>query len=347
MLTKRREKRVSFPWSRLSAGVLILQLTFTGCTLIDMSAPSVKVPRPPSPPPAAPTPPATPPPPPPAAAKPPAAKAATAKKTTAKPAASKKAAAKPAPAPAPALAIPPPASPVPATESGSVPPPIPSAPPLPAHFQAFKANTLSPEEQRTGWTLLFNGRNTEGWRGFGKEKFPERGWVVEKGWLKHLAKGGGGDIVTFQAFSDFELQWEWKIAQGGNSGLKYFIDERRGAPIGHEYQMIDDLRHPDAAHGPKRQTGSLYDVLPVAAHVPSDAGLTHQSRLIVRGDHVEHWLNGDKVLEYELGSAQLLEAKASSKFKNVETYGTKFGTRLLLQDHGDEIWVRNIKVRRL
>lgn len=205
-------------------------------------------------------------------------------------------------------------------------------------------NTLSSAEQRAGWELLFNGRDTSGWRGFGRDSFPASGWVVEDGWLRHLPKGGGGDIITTRTFRNFELAWEWKVAPGGNSGLKYFISEARKAPIGHEYQLIDDSLHPDAGHGPKRQTASLYDALPPVDPPVRPAGLVNTSRVVVRGDDVEHWLNGRRVLAYRLGEA-LSEAKAASKFRSEARWGTGFATPILLQDHSDEVAFRSIKIR--
>ena len=198
-----------------------------------------------------------------------------------------------------------------------------------------------------GWRPLFDGHTTAGWRAFGKVEFPAKGWVAEDGWLKHLAKGGGGDIITTEMFVDFELSWEWRVAPGANSGVKYFIDEGRGAPIGHEYQLIDDKLHPDALIGPKRQTASLYDALPPTSHPLKPAGEINSSRILVRGNHVEHWLNGVMVLSYEIGSPELAAAKAQSKFKNEAKWGTKFATPILLQDHGDEIWFRKILVHPL
>ncbi len=205
-------------------------------------------------------------------------------------------------------------------------------------------NSLSAAERRAGWELLFNGQDTSGWRGFGKDAFPQSGWVVEDGWLRHLPKGGGGDIITTRMFRNFELSWEWKVAPGGNSGLKYFISEERRSPIGHEYQLIDDSLHPDAGHGPKRQTASLYDALPPVAPPVRPAGMVNTSRVIVRGDDVEHWLNGRRVLAYRLGSG-LTEAKAASKFRNEARWGTGFETPILLQDHSDEVAFRSIKIR--
>jgi hypothetical protein len=195
------------------------------------------------------------------------------------------------------------------------------------------------------WKVLFDGTGTEAWRGFLKTDFPAQGWVVQEGWLHHVAGAGGGDIITRETFGDFELEFEWRIAPGGNSGVKYFIDEKRGSPVGHEYQVIDDAAHPDAAHGPKRQTAALYDALAPVKAPTRPAGEINQSRIVVRGNHVEHWLNGQRVLEYELGSEALMAAKAASKFKGEAGWGTRFKTPILLQDHRDAVWYRNIRIR--
>jgi hypothetical protein len=205
----------------------------------------------------------------------------------------------------------------------------------------------TPGDSASGWIPLFDGKTTTGWRAFGKPAFPEKGWVVEDGWLKHTAKGGGGDIITTDTFENFELQWEWKVAPGANSGVKYFIDEKRGAPIGHEYQLIDDALHPDALVGPKRQTGSLYDALPPSNRELRPPGQVNTSSVIVLGNHVEHWLNGKRILAYDLGSAEMAAAKAASKFKNEAKWGTKFATPILLQDHGDEVSFRSLRIRPL
>lgn len=209
-------------------------------------------------------------------------------------------------------------------------------------------NSLTPKQKEKGWTLLFDGKTTEGWRGFKKPGFPEKGWVVEGGTLMHQPKGGGGDIMTTRTFSDYVFAFEFKLAPRANSGIKYFITEKRGGPIGHEYQVLDDETHPDGKAGLKRHTASFYDVLPVGSNkVLKPIGEWNKGKIKVQGKKVEHWLNGKKVLTYELGSEALKEAVAGSKFKNVDGFGTKYDHHILLQDHGDQVWYRNLKIREL
>jgi len=215
-----------------------------------------------------------------------------------------------------------------------------------ASLFAATPNQLTEEDKAAGWKLLFDGKNLEGWRSFKKETPPSKGWVLEEGWLHCLGKGGG-DIITVREFEDFELQWEWKQAPAGNSGVKYFVTESRGSPIAHEYQMIDEQGEPDAKQGKgKRVSAAFYDVLKLDRPAPTKpCGETNQSRIVVQGNRVEHWLNGVKVLEYSCGSEALKAAVAQSKFKDVEGFGNKIKGHLLLQDHHTEVWFTNIKVR--
>lgn len=224
-------------------------------------------------------------------------------------------------------------------------------------------NQLTAEETRAGWKLLFDGQSLAAWRGYALEGLPATGWTIEGDAIKHAKtngrpNGAGGDLVTREVFGDFDFRWEWRIGVAGNSGIKYFVIDRRatgGATLyvgddghsaaGFEYQMLDDERHPDAKNGPIRQSGSLYSLLPAnEAKRLKPVGEFNRSRLVVRGNHVEHWLNDVKVVEYDLGSPEMNAALAKSKYKDVPGLGTKFKTMLLIQDHGEEVWLRNLKI---
>ncbi len=209
---------------------------------------------------------------------------------------------------------------------------------------SVQPNQLTEAEKNAGWKLLFDGKTTQGWRSFKKQTFPDQGWAVENGWLKKVANVRGGDIITADTFNDFELQWEWRLAAKGNSGVKYFITEERASAVGHEYQMLDDIGKPSN----KGSTASFYAVLPPKTNGPlKPAGEINHSRVLVQGNQVEHWLNGEKVLEYELGSEEVMAGVATSKFKDVKGFGTKIKGHILLTDHRDEGWLRNIKIREL
>jgi hypothetical protein len=215
-------------------------------------------------------------------------------------------------------------------------------------FSAESINQLTEEDKAGGWKLLFDGKTTQGWHNF-KSKTASRGWKVEDGWLHCLGKEGGGDLISDAVFDNFDLQWEWKQATNGNSGLKYFVDESRESPLGHEYQMIDDERNADAklAKG-KRVTASFYDVLkPDRTDVTKSPGEINKSRVIVKGNQVEHWLNGAKVLDYSCDSEAVKAAVQQSKFKNTKGFGEKVRGHILLQDHHSEVWFRNIEIREL
>jgi hypothetical protein len=214
-------------------------------------------------------------------------------------------------------------------------------------------NALTPAEKEQGWRLLFDGKSTTGWRGFQNNTFPDKGWTVEEGCLKCLAKKGG-DIITTEKFTDFELTWEWRLAPKANSGVKYFVDEKRGGAngkisngaIAHEYQMIDDDHYPQKLPA-NEKTAAWYDVMPPKDAKPKPVGEFNQSRLIVQGKHVEHWLNRVLVVAYDTDSPESLAGIAASKFKNVPGFADKIPTPILLQDHNCVVWIRNLKLRAL
>jgi hypothetical protein len=207
-------------------------------------------------------------------------------------------------------------------------------------------NQPTDTEKVAGGRLLFDGKTTAGWQGANHRPFPQRGWVVDNGCLKHLANGGGGDIVTTDQFTDFEFDFEWRLGPGANSGVKYLLRQGAAGVVGHEYQLWDQPGQDASGPPNKGSTASFYDVLPPKPHQPlRPPGQFNHSRILVQGQHVEHWLNGEKVLEYELGSEAVKAAVAASKFKAVTGFGTRIRTSLLLQDHGGEVWFRNLKLR--
>jgi hypothetical protein len=207
-------------------------------------------------------------------------------------------------------------------------------------------NELTEQEKKDGWKLLFDGKTTKGWHSFRKTTFPEKGWIVKDGTLDLIAKSKAGDIVSDEKFSDFDLSWDWKIEREGNNGLKYLVTEERTDGIGHEYQMQDDIDGHDK--GEIHSTAAFYDVLPPDPNKGlNPPGQWNRSRVVVQGNHVEHWLNGKKVLAYELGSPELLAAIQKSKFKKVPGFGTKLRGHVLLTYHTDPVSYRNIKIRDL
>jgi len=217
---------------------------------------------------------------------------------------------------------------------------------LTAAVFAGEPNTLSADEKSAGWKLLFDGKTFDGWQPIGKAGVPIKGWVVQDGAI-FLAKGaGGGDIVTVEQFGDFELTFEWKIAEGGNSGLKYNLINPAKA-VGFEYQLLDDDKHPDGrARGTRRQSGALYDLIePSADRKVKPVGEWNESRIVVKGAHVEQWLNGVKSVEFDFGSDDLKERIAGSKYKGMANFGVKSKSPILVQDHHDEASFRSLKVR--
>jgi hypothetical protein len=225
------------------------------------------------------------------------------------------------------------------------------APPALAKAESVP-NTLTDEERKDGWRLLWDGKTTDGWRSpKSPTAFPTNIWAIQDGeWVVKATgnpeKPAGGDIITRDRFSNFELSVDFKISPGCNSGIKIFFQPDVG--VGLEYQILDDARHPDAKLGRNgnRTLGSLYDLVPPATtKKPNPIGRWNTARIVARGNHVEHWLNGEKVLEYERGSAAFRQAVAESKFNKIHGFGEWRDGHILLQEHGSEVAFRNIKIK--
>jgi hypothetical protein len=228
-----------------------------------------------------------------------------------------------------------------------------------------RVNSLTEEEKAEGWVLLFDGQSFNGWRGIGQPDIPLGHWVIEEGTIKKVPGGEvprqvdgqpvqGGDLMTATTFEDFELSFEWMISPGGNSGIKYNVSEEISlanpppqAAIGFEYQILDDETHPDAANGPTRTAAALYDLIAPEGKVLRPVGEYNEARIVFRGPHGEHWVNGVKVLEFDLDTSQFAELVAASKFRDIPGFAQKRSGHIVLQDHGDAVWFRNIKIRLL
>jgi hypothetical protein len=204
-------------------------------------------------------------------------------------------------------------------------------------------NTLTQAERAAGWRLLFDGRTTDGWRGYHMDSMPS-GWSVVDGALTRV--GESSDIITRDQFDNFELSLEWNVEPGGNSGILYRVTEEYDYSYksGPEMQVLDDGGHPD---GESRLTaaGSDYGLYPSPAGVVKPAGEWNQVRILVNGNHVEHWLNGVKVVEYELGGADWAARVKASKFAEWPNYGLAKTGHVALQEHGHRVAYRNIKIR--
>lgn len=228
---------------------------------------------------------------------------------------------------------------------------------------SYLENELSEWEKRHGWRLLWDGETSNGWRGAKLDHFPESGWEIEDGVLTVLATDGGeatgpGDIITEDLYSDFELELDFKITEGANSGIKYFVDaelnQGPGSAIGTEYQILDDDQHPDASQGVEgnRTVGSLYDLIPAenlsnpGSYKPfNGVGNWNKARIVSKDGHVEHWMNNQKIVEYDRFSQIFRALVQNSKYLQWDEFGRWPEGHLLLQDHGNEVSFRNIKVR--
>ena len=230
---------------------------------------------------------------------------------------------------------------------------------------ALWPNRLTPEQQRDGWRLLFDGKTFNGWRGLGYDSVPTAHWKIENGTIRKLADGqvprlpdgqpaAGGDLMTRDTFRDFELAWEWKISRAGNSGVKYNVSEEismanapNHAALGFEYQMLDDSLHEDNKV-PSHRAGALYDLIPPNANkVLKPVGEWNSSTILFRGNHGEHWLNGRKVVDFDLSTPVMDSLLKASKYRDIKGFGDKRAGHIVLQDHVDEVFFRSIKIRRL
>ena len=209
-------------------------------------------------------------------------------------------------------------------------------------------NQLSNREKKNGWKLLFDGRSVEHFRGFRKDSFPKDGWVVENGELIHRAGGGGGDIITRDMYGDFEFQCEWRVAEGANSGIMYRVTEEGHSTwvSGPEMQILDDDRHPDGEN-PTHRAGALYDFLPCARPAWRPVGEWNHARIVVRNDQVQHWLNGILVVQYRWSRGWFRDQIRKSKFAAFPLFARAARGHIALQDHGDHVRYRNIKIHPL
>ena len=226
-------------------------------------------------------------------------------------------------------------------------------------------NTLTPAEKAAGWRLLFDGKTLKGWRGLGYDSVPTAHWRVVDGTIEKIPSGkvakiadgqpaNGGDLMTIDTFRDFELSFQWKVAPGANSGVKYNVSEEfslahasNHAALGFEYQVLDDSLSDDNKI-PSHLAGSLYDLIPPngAKHL-ARVGEWNTSRIVFQGRHGEHWLNGAKIVEFDLGTPRLDSLLAKSKYRTIPGFADRRTGHIILQDHNDETYYRDIKIREL
>jgi hypothetical protein len=233
----------------------------------------------------------------------------------------------------------------------------------------YLPNRLTEIQVAQGWRLLWDGTSTNGWRGATLSGFPDHGWSIRDGVLSVEAAAGGestngGDIITREEFANFELELDFRITPGANSGIKYFVDPQLGptlglggSAIGLEFQILDDERHPDAKLGVRgnRTVGSLYDLIPATnldepgrtAKRVLPPGEWNRARIVATGRHVEHWLNGVKVVEYDRGTQMFRALVNNSKYQDIPGFGERERGPILLQDHGNAVSFRSIKIRSL
>lgn len=226
-------------------------------------------------------------------------------------------------------------------------------------------NRLTAAEQKAGWKLLWDGKTFDGWRGLGFDTVLTARWMIQDGAIRKIPSGqvplmadgrpvAGADLMTKGTYRDFELSFEWKVAPAANGGVKYNVSEElsKSYPPGHsalgfEYQVLDDDRHPDGKM-PIHRAASLYDLIaPNQDKQLRPVGEWNTARIVLRGNHGEHWLNGRKVVEYDLGTPAIDSALARSKYRTIKGFADRRAGHIVLQDHVDEVWYRDIKILEL
>lgn len=222
-----------------------------------------------------------------------------------------------------------------------------TASPSLAQKEATKPAPAQEAKADEGWTVLFDGTNTDSFRTYRKDTLND-GWEIVDGTL-HMKPGtGAGDFITKEQYKNFEFQFEWKISEGGNSGVMYHVQELDGPPYltGPEYQILDNKKHADGEN-PKTSAASCYALYACTVDATKPAGEWNVSKLVVNNNHVEHWLNGKKVVEYTIGSDEWNKLIAASKFKDWKEFGKHEKGHIAFQDHGNDVWYKNIKVKNL
>ncbi|MEO5991707.1 MAG: DUF1080 domain-containing protein [Ferruginibacter sp.] len=227
-------------------------------------------------------------------------------------------------------------------------------------------NILSPQEVQDGWKLLFDGKSFNGWQGVGKKEIQKDNWKIENGNIRKLNNEqveilsgkqslNGGDLMTIKTYNNYELYFEWKLSKAGNSGVKYNVSEeiskmygKKNYAVGFEYQLLDDADEKYAGKiEPSQFTASLYDLIPAVNGKTKQVGEYNSSKILVIGNHIEHWLNGQEVLTFELGSQKLDSLWQISKFNKTPNFLVKHSGHIVLQNHKDDAWFRNIKIREI
>jgi hypothetical protein len=224
-------------------------------------------------------------------------------------------------------------------------------------------NTLSKAEIDDGWELLFDGKSFNGWRGIGRNTVPDGHWKIEDNCIKKIKSGDvptladgqpakGGDLMTDQTFNNFEFKFDWRISEAGNSGVKYNVIEEYSvnngstSALGYEYQVLDDEKHSDNAN-PTHRTASLYDMIQAVGGSAKPIGEFNTGRIVFNNNHGEHWLNGVKVVEYDIDSPEFEALFEKSKYAKHEDFTKHKIASIILQDHGNDCWYKNIKIRKL